>query len=323
MAKTNARAVSLLKDHLEEAHEKPRRRDAFTPAPAKPETAKLALSYLDAFGYLAQELGEWKDITLDDILKAVGDFQKFFGLKRTRELDIPTLKAMQMPRCGCPDVPRERFGEHLAMKMRTRAALAKWNKLGLTYYIQHALPGFDKAAYQAAVQRAFDAWTIHGNGITARPAAPGSTPDIVLSTGRGSQSNFDGPSGTLAWAYLPNGRDTQLTCKFDLDETWLMNAPAGRRGIIFHNVACHEFGHLFGLDHSKVNTALMAPYYSPQVSLPQSNDDIPRFQSRYGKGSGVPTSPPASPPTTPTPSAPTVTLTTNGLVNLIVNGQKV
>jgi hypothetical protein len=68
--------------------------------------------------------------------------------------------------------------------------------------------------------------------------------------------------------------------KFDLGETW--TADPTHRGILYLNVAAHEFGHLFGLDHSKLRGALMAPYYNPGVASPKRKDDITRFQSLYG-----------------------------------------
>ena len=48
------------------------------------------------------------------------------------------------------------------------------------------------------------------------------------------------------------------------------------------NVACHEFGHLLGLTHSKKPGALMAPYYNPFIATPQQDDDIVRVQKLYG-----------------------------------------
>jgi hypothetical protein len=86
--------------------------------------------------------------------------------------------------------------------------------------------------------------------------------------------------------------------RFDLAETWVSNPQ--ERGVLLFNVACHEFGHMLGLTHSKRKAALMAPYYSPTVAVPQWDDDILRVQARYGKNTAAPL-----PPVTPDPGTPT------------------
>ena len=109
--------------------------------------------------------------------------------------------------------------------------------------------------------------------------------DIIVTTGKGVQHQFDGRGGTLAWAYMPQGKNEKLLMRFDLDETWV--ADKTNRGILLSNVACHEFGHLLGLGHSKKSQALMAPYYNPFVSAPQADDDIPKIQKLYGPNLNV------------------------------------
>jgi hypothetical protein len=51
---------------------------------------------------------------------------------------------------------------------------------------------------------AFQQWEEHCElDITRVTTAAGA--NMILSTGSGRGDNFDGPSGTLAWAYLPPG----------------------------------------------------------------------------------------------------------------------
>ena len=68
--------------------------------------------------------------------------------------------------------------------------------------------------------------------------------------------------------------------KFDTDEIWVKNRE--EKGTLLRNVAAHEIGHILGLSHSSVNSALMAPYYDPNVDRPQQNDDVTRIQQLYG-----------------------------------------
>ena len=119
-----------------------------------------------------------------------------------------------------------------------------------------------------------------------------------MSIGAGRRDQFDGPGGTLAWAQLPPGNsfNGQLLCRFDEAETWVLNR--NQRGVLLVNVACHEIGHLLGLRHSNVQTALMAPFYSPGVTKPQLKDDVTRIQRLYGRPTGNPNPPedPGNPP---------------------------
>lgn len=248
---------------------------------ADPRVAAFALSYLDAFGWLKHELTEWKDISLLDIKLALGDLQASLGLKKTKTLTIQTVRAMEAPRCGCPDKPRAHHKCQKEMGRRRTVLLPKWKKTGLLYHVRDTPKGIDGFYYDLCVKVAFAFWMVRiadlkSVNITDDP----NEADVVFSTGRGKQSNFDGPGGTLAWTTLPDGTDRQLGVKLDDDERWTTNPR--ERGFFVDAVVCHEVGHVLGLTHSKYQTALMAPFYNPIVSSPQELDDVPRIQARYG-----------------------------------------
>lgn len=275
--------------------------------PSKPE-AVFALSYMETFGYLEQSLAGWRDIRIEDITKAIGLFQSWFGLRKTLQLDPATVKSMEWPRCGHPDIDRAHNTEAAAVDAFVSANLPRWAKDGLSYKFASFVPGLTADVQRRLTIQAFEAWTKWIN-LDVKETTGGSA-DIIIGTGQGARSNFDGPGGTLAWAYLPDGSDQQLEMRFDLGETWTDTPTA--RGIMYLNVATHEYGHLLGLDHSKVASALMAPYYSPAVAVPQQNDDVSRVQARYGVRT------PGAPPPVPRPK-----IVVTGDVEVLVNGRAV
>lgn len=270
-------------------------------AKATREEMIFAVDYLALFGYIGMRVLE--NVTVNDLKEAVSSFQKWFNLERNGTIDKQTLRAMQTPRCGCPDIMDEDNIHHRgfqAMVDRQEQSLNQWRKTGLTYFINSYVPELDRVEQDAIIKGAFGAWD-EICGLTIQQTNNPNAADLIIDTGEGRRSNFDGPGGTLAWAYLPQGDDQPLLMRFDIGERWT-SSPT-QRGVMMFNVACHEFGHLLGLTHSKVEGALMAPYYNPNVSRPQWNDDIPRIQARYPNPSG-----PVTPPTPPAPGEETFVL---------------
>lgn len=232
------------------------------------ENLGKVIHYLSAYGYIQKDRP-----TLIDVVSGVVKLKQFFTLQSESLIDSKLLGLVNTPRCCVPDF------------MRTEAS--RWRKNKLTYYIARRDTDLSADIWDSEIQEAWKAWTEVADLTVTR--VNNTNADIIIDIGQGQRDNFDGPSGTLAWAYLPNGRDTQLLMKFDVSETWIHHSG---RGIILRNVATHEFGHLLGLEHSRAQSALMAPYYSPAVAKPQANDDIPRIQNLYGKAKdSVPTDP--------------------------------
>jgi hypothetical protein len=244
--------------------------------------ALRAVDFLKYYGYLSRE----KEPNFDELIEGIVKFQEFYHLEPDGILGQKTLRAMDRPRCSVPD-------------FMNRTEEAKWRKKDLTYFIANRDSDLSSNDWDNTLQLAFQQWTDVADIRVVRTNSRNSA-NIILDIGSGKADNFDGPSGTLAWAYLPDGRDGQLLCKFDTGETWTVDKM--KRGILLLNVACHEFGHLLGLEHSKVESALMAPYYSAEISKPQTVDDKSRIQALYGKPVNIPTPPPVDPTPTPTPT---------------------
>jgi len=225
-----------------------------------------ALEYLKYYGYLSKE---------NDISKAVQLFQKFANITIDGEIGPQTLGNMTVKRCGVADFDVE--------SLNYRRSMSKWNKKKLVYYIKGWLGGtISRLQQRAIIRQAWYNWE-RVCDIHLYETFSASQANIIIDIGSGPTQHFDGPGGTLAWAYLPRGNDKQLLMRFDAQEKWAKTNS--KAGVLLLNVAAHEFGHLLGLDHSDRKGALMAPFYNPRIFKPQSADDVTRIQMRYGKPS--------------------------------------
>lgn len=269
-----------------------------------PEFAK-AIDYIAAY--------QWNEadgqLDAQKVSEYTKNIQKYLGVKQTGIIDYKLVKLMEhTPRCGLPDYA-----------VSDGPMASKWGLNELTYFIETYVSGLSKTDQDQIIANAFGSWGAVANLKFTRVNTSGKA-NFVISTGRGRGQGFDGPGNTLAWAYLPSGNNFrgQLLSRFDLDETWINDRS--KRGILMENVACHEFGHLLGLDHSRVSSALMAPYYNPNIPKPVDNDDVRRIVALYGRPA-TPAPPPPAPPSTPTTPKDkyTVTIQVSSLDDIKIN----
>ena len=242
-----------------------------------------AIAYLAHYGYIASGIASAAIspvLAVFNFAAAVMEMQAVAGLPQTGQLDDATRAKMAEPRCGVLDVMR-------------MVEFARWRKNNLTYRIEKYVPGMSTSDQDDLQEEGWKKWMDIADVKVTR--VTGTKADITVTALEGRQNGMDGPGGTLAWCYLPTGSDSPLTLAFDLSEAYVRSLTQGQRGILYGNVDTHEKGHGLGLDHSRVSSALMAPYYSPGTSKPQANDDIPRIVALYGAATGTP-------PTTPTPT---------------------
>jgi len=174
-----------------------------------------------------------------------------------------------VPRCGCPD-------------FNLSSGKRRWAHNNLTYCILQRDSDLPEEVWDGLIREAFDSWSKVAN-LLFEKVDNRHNANILIDIGSGETHHFDGPSGTLAWAYLPPKEDYsgQLLMKFDTEEIWADKEIV--QGTLLKNVAAHEIGHILGLTHSEKKLALMAPYYNKDVFEPQQDDDITRIQDIYGK----------------------------------------
>ena len=89
-----------------------------------------------------------------DVKTALKNFQKFFGLSVTGELDEETLYQMKKPRCGVPDVD-ENGGR---LRIKRFSTWGKWRKTDLKYYLSFG-EDMSEADQARVMARAFQMWS--------------------------------------------------------------------------------------------------------------------------------------------------------------------
>ncbi|XP_061484713.1 matrix metalloproteinase-27-like isoform X2 [Rhineura floridana] len=112
------------------------------------QNRRLAQEYLNQFYEQEKELRQqsWKSSSSSFVDK-IQQMQEFFGLNVTGKIDADTLKVMQQPRCGVPDI-----GQYVL-------ALPGWEKTKLTYRIVNYTPDMKQADVDTSFQKAFEIWS--------------------------------------------------------------------------------------------------------------------------------------------------------------------
>jgi hypothetical protein len=221
--------------------------------------------FLRGFGFL----GAAGEALNPELSKAVTTFQRTCAgrLKVDGILGPETERAMRLPRCG---VKENILG--------VRGGVVKWRKDFTKEPLTWSVTSWDDAlapnVVESLFQRAWEAWVRICGIRVAR------TNDIHAANVRIGFGHIDGPGRTLAWAELPIGGGGPLEVRFDLGEIFSL-APGANGEVALLNVACHEFGHILGLDHIHDARALMNPIYDDDVSSPLPSD-VSEAQRRYG-----------------------------------------
>eukprot|EP00794_Sanderia_malayensis_P005716 gene5716-6416_t len=222
-----------------------------------------------------------------DILRAIGDFQEFMSLKKTRKADSETVSMMVKPRCGVKDKsPHVSWIPDILHRRRKRRYATedlKWPKTAITYSLTQSSNKISVDDQKKVLKSAFNRWAeVCPLVFTYTDNSQGADINIRFASGsHGDALPFDGPNNVLAHAFPPaSGGDVH----FDEDENWvtgLSTVPYGSKSLL--QIAIHEIGHSLGLKHSSISSSIMHPSVSSGTSVELHADDVSGVQSLYGK----------------------------------------
>ncbi|XP_072018749.1 stromelysin-1-like [Amphiura filiformis] len=258
-----------------------------------PENFSAGVTYMKKYGWMPPPDPEASElITEMEMRRSIAHMQRFFRLPVTGQMDDKTMKLMQRPRCGVPDVDVDQNG--FRSRRYSINQNLKWGKTDLTYSFENYTPDMHPTQIRTSIENALKVWSdvtpLRFNEISRDGIA-----DIEIMFApreHGDGFTFDGRGGTLAHAFFP-GEGIGGDAHFDDDEMFLYNTDVN--GIDLFTVAAHELGHSMGLGHSENPAALMAPFYqgwNPDFRL--DYDDIVGIQMLYGSNPG-PRPPPREP----------------------------
>ncbi|XP_057808670.1 metalloendoproteinase 5-MMP-like [Salvia miltiorrhiza] len=232
-------------------------------------------TYLKRFGYLGHEhLSDDNDFN-DNLELAVKTYQRNYNIKPTGIIDADTVARMTAPRCGVPDiingVNHMQSGSYYAFVLND-----KWmpSNRHLTYKFLGNFPDVAKLPAAVAFQRwaSVTKFTFSEVNVTQKS-------DLTLEFFRGDHGDgypFDGRGGVLAHSFYP----TDGRFHFDLDELWFYLLK-DKNSFDLLTISLHEIGHLLGLQHSTVETAVMFPTFQGGETKDLGQDDILGIRALY------------------------------------------
>jgi peptidoglycan hydrolase-like protein with peptidoglycan-binding domain len=217
------------------------------------EGVTLIQRYLRRFGYL-DALGDAELTTgvMDEATSsAIRSFQEFFGLPRTGEFDEVTREVMVRFRCGLPDV-----GISVGFSSR-----CPWRQNALSFAFDIGTLDIAGTAEFQAVRTAIATWQV----VCPLPfgeVGPDRNPNVLIGWRPPNDPDLDMAGSVIAHADFPPdcGIITDSLPKpLHFDDEHLWSTTGAVTALDVESVGLHEFGHILGLQHSNVASAVMFP----------------------------------------------------------------
>lgn len=209
--------------------------------------------------------------------EALRKYQEFSSLPVSGHFDTVTREQMMRPRCGLPDLQ-----DGVAFSTRCR-----WDHTNLTYAFDTGTKDITGGAEWNAIRAAFGTWQSLGS-VTFREVSTTQNPEIQAGWRPANDPDLNMSGRTLAHSDFPPGcgvvtNTLPKPVHFnDTNWTWCIGAVLGDYDI--ETVALHEIGHIVGLQHSSVLSAVMYAYTNSNTTVRVlTQDDIDGFRSLYGQ----------------------------------------
>ncbi|MGH3973011.1 MAG: matrixin family metalloprotease [Pseudonocardiaceae bacterium] len=229
---------------------------------------ELIRRYLRRFGYLDVPGGtELVTEVVDEATSsALETLQEFFGLPRTGEFDEATREVMARPRCGLPDL-----GNSAAFVTR-----CPWRQATLSFAFDiGTLDVAGTTEFQAA-RNAITTWQV----VCPMPfseVGANRNPNVLIGWRPPNDPDWDMTGGVIAHADFPPDCDivtNTLPKPVHFDDEHLWNTTGAASAFDVESVALHEFGHILGLQHSNISSAVMFPTIaSGEIKRELAQDD--------------------------------------------------
>ena len=253
------------------------------------QSAQDAMHFLADFGYIDKELDGMLSADSRVGHEMIREYQHMAGLRETGFLDSQTVKTMNKPRCGNPDIVES--AENGVRSRRRRRDTEKtpffgepWPRKTLTWRILKHSNSSDLKERESDVNlimyQALQQWA-RVSGLVFRKAKHGLTPDLKV--GFHDMTGDDGfeDKQTLAHADRPLPDDGSEV-HFREEVQWSLKTKGKvTGGESLFAVAIHEFGHSLGLNHIADRKSIM--HESADDIFELNDKDIKHIQELYGK----------------------------------------
>jgi predicted Zn-dependent protease len=245
------------------------------------DSLNFVKGYLARFGYLGHAGMEEANLG-DNISLALRKFQEFFALDATGVVDRPTIRALQLERCGLRDW---NIGQPLTS--------CPWSKSVHTLTYRFGRPSNDLSAEKAfnGVRNAINRWNqiLVLLQIDLQLKELSAEADLHVEI-EWLDPDLDGllEGAPVAHADLPpdcgvvTGPNLPKPVHFDDSEYWTRDQVS--REFHIESVALHELGHILGLVHAPLAEpdSIMAPTLPPNFIHPgPTHLDVKRLELLY------------------------------------------